>query len=747
MANGKAENLSILSQIPDISVPEFIVLTPNLSQIESARAVSAFIDVIPLGSLLAIRSSASCEDSDTASFAGMYSTELGVEAVLESVMDAVARVRLSAQAKQSVVYHYATQRQLTMAEIDLGMEVIVQRMIDAEIGGVIFSHDLTEPDSYYAVSVATGLGDAIVGGASNGQLIRIARGIRPSYLQESWLRDLLGSMMAIERHFQSTSLDVEFAIKDGIVYILQCRPITTVPVSTKEVTESEIMLRINELESMITSDFDGDVLGDMTDINPMELLGTSPSPLDISIFRHLFADTVVEDVRREMGYDPLHIGLLRVVAGKPYVSVRASAYSFRPQGISSEIYERIVRVYLKSLVQDQSLQSRVEFDLYAMSAGDKLERIMAEAGLNDHEKATVRMAFARIDDSFLRVSEHYQLVFDSLARRYEEFTLSLHCGSLDAILEHITTGTRLFVLVARLAFYWKNKFEETYPNEDLNALITGYIQTVNGRLESDLLACKNGKLTREELILRYGHLRPGQFSVFGECYADDPDTYLFRNLENVRSADVKRQAHQLEETPEFKYVITFMQAREQMKFLFMKPFHQLSVVLRRTLTESGIEPAEAARLSWKTLCSRLSNKSILEIEPSHNQVRVILPSVIIPGITDLRVISFIAAHPTFITNMTVKARVCVLEQIGLKADLSGAIVLLPTADPGFDFLFHSGAAGLVTKVGGPASHMCIRAIELQLPACIGCGEGLYQELLAANHAILDCASKQIIILD
>jgi len=60
-----------------------------------------------------------------------------------------------------------------------------------------------------------------------------------------------------------------------------------------------------------------------------------------------------------MGYDPLDIGVLRVVEGKPYVSMCAAAFSFRPHGISDEIYERMVRVYRNALVSNPAFQSRV----------------------------------------------------------------------------------------------------------------------------------------------------------------------------------------------------------------------------------------------------------------------------------------------------------------------------------------------------------------------------------------------------
>ena len=55
-------------------------------------------------------------------------------------------------------------------------------------------------------------------------------------------------------------------------------------------------------------------------------------------------------------------------------------------------------------------------------------------------------------------------------------------------------------------------------------------------------------------------------------------------------------------------------------------------------------------------------------------------------------------------------------------NLAGAIVCIPGADPGYDWIFSQGIAGLITAFGGANSHMAIRAAELGIPAVIGAGE-------------------------
>ena len=75
------------------------------------------------------------------------------------------------------------------------------------------------------------------------------------------------------------------------------------------------------------------------------------------------------------------------------------------------------------------------------------------------------------------------------------------------------------------------------------------------------------------------------------------------------------------------------------------------------------------------------------------------------------------------------------------------IVLLENADPGYDWIFTKNLGGLITKYGGFASHMAIRCAELGIPAAIGCGELIFENLLGSSKIMLDCKNQQIIILE
>jgi phosphoenolpyruvate-protein kinase (PTS system EI component) len=76
-------------------------------------------------------------------------------------------------------------------------------------------------------------------------------------------------------------------------------------------------------------------------------------------------------------------------------------------------------------------------------------------------------------------------------------------------------------------------------------------------------------------------------------------------------------------------------------------------------------------------------------------------------------------------------------------EIAGAVVCIENADPGFDWIFLRGIAGLVTKFGGANSHMAIRCAELGVPAAIGCGEQTFDRVVRAGRVELDCAERKL----
>jgi pyruvate, water dikinase len=109
---------------------------------------------------VAIRSSATSEDSAEASFAGLQDTYLWVRGV-DSVVEHVRKCWASLYTVESIMYR----RRLKLAEQGLSMGVVIQRMIDSRCSGVMFTRSPNTGDrSVVVVEASWGLGSAIVSG-------------------------------------------------------------------------------------------------------------------------------------------------------------------------------------------------------------------------------------------------------------------------------------------------------------------------------------------------------------------------------------------------------------------------------------------------------------------------------------------------------------------------------------------------------------------------------------------------------
>jgi pyruvate, water dikinase len=126
-----------------------------------ATAYAALCDECGDASLpVAVRSSATSEDSAEASFAGLQDTYLWVRGA-DAVLEHVRRCWASLYSVESVTYRLRR----GIPETDLGMAVVVQRMVDARSSGVLFTRSpLTGDRSVVAIDASWGLGSAVVSG-------------------------------------------------------------------------------------------------------------------------------------------------------------------------------------------------------------------------------------------------------------------------------------------------------------------------------------------------------------------------------------------------------------------------------------------------------------------------------------------------------------------------------------------------------------------------------------------------------
>ena len=207
----------------------------------------------------AVRSSATAEDLEGASFAGLQDTYLNVTGT-DQVLAAVRKCWGSLFTPRVLIYRHRKgfdQRTVRLA-------VLIQKMVDATVSGILFTRDPNTGENHMIVEAGWGLGEAIVGGevtpdhyvidgASqkvvhkqlSEQRVRLIRaeggGNRREdvpaaqrnvqKLPDNRLQRLVSLARLIESHYRRP-MDVEWCGDADALYIVQARPVTTIPTST-----------------------------------------------------------------------------------------------------------------------------------------------------------------------------------------------------------------------------------------------------------------------------------------------------------------------------------------------------------------------------------------------------------------------------------------------------------------------------------------------------------------------------------
>jgi pyruvate,water dikinase len=238
---------ALRAALPDHEEAQAIVAAAEVPQ-EIAEAYVALGDDPPV----AVRSSACAEDSETASYAGQQETYLHVRGA-DAVRDRVRDCWASFFSERAIFY-----RQKKGSLDDLGMAVVVQRMVRADVAGVLFTCDpVRGRRDRMVVEAVLGLGEAAVSGQvtpdhyilKRDGTVRKAHVARQPFavvpiegggVEERELGEEGGEPKLGEEHLRALARlgddleqrlggpqDIEWALEGGELYVLQARPVTT----------------------------------------------------------------------------------------------------------------------------------------------------------------------------------------------------------------------------------------------------------------------------------------------------------------------------------------------------------------------------------------------------------------------------------------------------------------------------------------------------------------------------------------
>ena len=242
-----------------------------------AEAITRWIARLGDRPACAVRSSATAEDSPTASFAGQHDTYLNVVGS-EAILHHISRCWASLFTERAVTYRLERGRDHRKVR----MAVVVQRMVSPQAAGILFTADpVTSNRKLVSVEANLGLGEALVSGRVNPDVFTVRDGdivaraigtkrlairaspaggtheeaIEPGRRAQPALTDAQVVRLAqlggrIEAHFGHPQ-DIEWCLDDDGFQIVQTRPITTLfPIPVAGDRENHVYVSVGHQQMM-----------------------------------------------------------------------------------------------------------------------------------------------------------------------------------------------------------------------------------------------------------------------------------------------------------------------------------------------------------------------------------------------------------------------------------------------------------------------------------------------------------------
>ncbi len=776
----------VLKKIKDdlsfFNVPNLI----SFNAIEFTNDRNSYIDQInkiTFGPLLVVRSSAADEDGGESSSAGEYDSFLNISASsTDDVLNAIDKVIKSYEKKRSLHHND---------------EIIIQEMIEkSSMSGVIFTHDLNTGAPYYVINYddQSGLTDTVTSGYGeySNRTLYIHRNATDKVNSERF-KKLLEAVNELESLMDSQFLDIEFALGEDLsTYLLQVRSITTHSNWNRAIT-NKIDNTLWKLESFVEKKFEiidgvyGDttVLGQMPDWNPIEMIGRAPRALASSLYQCLITDNAWSLAREKMGYMvPSGQPLMVMLAGQPFIDVRLSFHSYIPKNISSKVASNLVSHWVKKLKEFPQLHDKVEFDVaittFSFDIDKKIENLIGNS-ITKKEKQEFKNAHLDQTLKLIRGEDKGSLEtslldIEKLRKKQDNYKINYDSSNISSlfsmIADCITYGTIPFSILARHGFIAKTMLLSIYEleiiTEDEFDNFQSSIKTVASDLVTDMQDLQLNKISTEQFMSKYGHLRPGTYDILSKRYDQMSDISGFGKFPEtvsnsnsfVLSESQKKRINKLLQDNNFgdfdaedlfKYMYEATVAREYGKFIFTRSISDMLEMISSFAENNGLSRDEISHVPLNLILDIEKRSSEYSVEEGlrfasdiGKENHLISSAIRLPQLmtdkADVHVIPFFVSHPNFITIKAVTGECFHLTSEIDDPILENQIVLIEGADPGFDWIFSQNISGLITKYGGANSHMAIRCAEFGIPAAIGCGEQRFDRLLKSSKVHLDCSA-------
>jgi pyruvate,water dikinase len=797
LVGGKGLGLGLMTAAGLPVPPGFCITTAGHRKLRGQKLQDAPELVLQIGEAyrelgggpVAVRSSATAEDSRMASFAGQQETFLGVVGE-EALLEAIARCWQSLDAERAIAYR---QRQ-GVDESNLAMAVVVQRLVPAEVAGVLFTRDPMEPGGQrMLVEASWGLGESVVAGyvtpdrfqmdwetgaVCSRQInakttMRTPEGQHPvprerqerACLEDPQLRELAELGRRVEA-FLGGPRDVEWAWAEGRFWLLQARPITAAGAAERE------QVRQEEMEALRARAEPGGTV--WARFNLAEVL-PDPTPMTWAIVRRFMSGQGGFGLMyRDLGYDPDPAldeeGVYDLVCGRPYCNLSREPrlhYRLLPLEHPFAVLKADPQKAFYPTPIPNPARAGWRFWLFLPIT---LLRLMGQMARGERLRRELTASFPRqfreeIVPAFLREVETEEKQ-DPAALQPAELIRRLEHWIRRTLYDFARASLKPTALAAALMAGLEQKLAKPLGTERARAALRDLVMGVRPDSAADLAGAIRevaaGRMDRRAFLDQFGHRGHQEMELAQPRWGEEPATLdrLFAasaselpKLETKETSETWERVADEAKLPEERRralkeeldrLHDFLGLRETAKHYLLKGYALLRRFLveldRRYRLHGGIfflTPEELPRL--------IAGEDLADLIAQRRQRRTLALSLEVPPVLFSDALEAIGRpvalagaetlHGVPLSVGVAEAAALVLETPTGDVPTEPYVLVCPSTDPAWVPLF-VGATGLVMEAGGVLSHGAIVAREFGLPAVAGIA-GIHRRLRTGQRLRVD----------
>lgn len=753
----------ISKSIPEIKFLDQLLINKR-DWIKNKKNLIEKITVMFKKRKIIIRSSSLLEDKDNESNAGKY---LSIGNILPEKKNTLEK---------------SISRVFDSYKIDnLGDVIFIQEYVEkVDISGVLFTRTLGTNLPYYVCNYddRTGLTDTITSGSNfNSKTFYVLKN-KINLVKNKNFKKLLFIASKIEQLTSKKNLDIEFAIKKKNIFIFQTRFLF---VNKYLISDEKYYKIANQNYKILYKYFkeakkytnQNIILSNMSDWNPAEILGLNPNNLATSLYRELITDKIWSLQRKKIGNLFINKPLMETFNGKNFINCTYSIMSFLPENISNSLKKKIVKRSINNLKNNNYLHDKIEFEIVKTCYDLNFDVDVKNkySFLKKNEVKLLKNAFIKTTQKTLQIEEQVHLNLNKLQTNWNDIK-KLKTNDFNKIIKILPIlkkfGTLVFANSARAGFVsvsiLNSLLEKNLINQKQFDNFMLSLKTISKEYLENIYLLKKGKITIKMFLSKYGHLRPNTYNIKSKKYADLNFKEIIENfntkkiytknfnfpkqvLNNINTI-LKKDNFNHDVNYIIKYLKIGIQNREFTKLIFTKVLSEILDMLKNYSIKNKIDIEEFSKLNFKDILN-LNHKSkirkkITTQSKFKRQNNILLFPDVINSPNDVYKFEVFEKKGNFITNQLIKSKVIYLSNSQFAKKLKNKIVIIESADPGYDWIFGYKISGLITQYGGANSHMAIRCAELNIPAAIGVGEDIFSNLKNSDKVSLDCKNKQII---